>query len=91
MHNPCFLGLTRPVSIAGLPMTYVVILFGLVLGGFIATLSFVWFGASAVVGYVALRALAAYDPRLIDVVLTAAKRTPPTPSWVEGKGMIYRA
>lgn len=91
MRNPCFLGLTRPVSIAGLPMTYVVILFCLAIGGFIATLSFLWLGASAVTGYVALRALAAYDPRLIDVVLTSAMRTPPPPSWFEGKGHVYRA
>lgn len=91
MRNPCFLALTRPVSIAGLPMIYVVILFGLVVGGFIATLSLIWLGASAVTGYAALRALASYDPRLINVILVSASRTPPPPSWLQGQGMIYRA
>ena len=47
MRNPCFLALTRPVSIAGLPMTYVVVLFMLVVGGFIATLSVPWLPGSA--------------------------------------------
>ena len=91
MRNPCFLDLTRPVSIAGLPMIYVVILFGLVVGGFIATLSLIWLGTSAVTGYAALRALASYDPRLINVILVSASRTPPPPSWLQGQGMIYRA
>lgn len=91
MRNPCFLALTRPVSVAGLPMTYVVLLFGVVVGGFIATLSLLWLGGSAAVGYAALRALAAYDARLIDVVFTALTRTPPSPSWLRGKGIIYRA
>ena len=91
MRNPCFLALTRPVSIAGLPMTYVVVLFGLVVGGFIATLSALWFGSSAIVGYAALRALAAHDARLIDVIFVALSRTPPPPSWFRGQGIVYRA
>lgn len=91
MRNPCFLALTRPVSIAGLPMTYVMILFGLAVGGFIATLSLVWLGTSAVVGYAALRALASHDPRLINVILVSLSKTPPPPSWLQGRGMIYRA
>jgi type IV secretion system protein VirB3 len=91
MRNPCFLALTRPVSIAGLPMTYVMILFGLAVGGFIATLSLVWLGTSTVVGYAALRALASHDPRLINVILVSLSRTPPPPSWLQGRGMIYRA
>lgn len=91
MRNSCFLALTRPVSIAGLPMTYVMILFGVVVGGFIATLSLVWLGTSAAVGYAALRALASHDPRLINVILVSLARTPPPPSWLQGRGMIYRA
>lgn len=91
MGNPCFLALTRPVSIAGLPMTYVVILFMLVVGGFIATLSGLWLLGSAVIGYAALRALASYDARLPDVIFISLARTPPTPSYFKGKGMIYRA
>ena len=43
MSHPCFQALTRPVSIAGLPMSYVIILFGVTFGGFIATLSFTYF------------------------------------------------
>lgn len=91
MRNPCFLALTRPVSIAGLPMTCVVILFMVVVGGFIATLSVMWMLGSAVVGYAALRALANHDPRFLDVIFTSLAKTPPPPSWFKGQGMIYRA
>jgi type IV secretion system protein VirB3 len=91
MRNPCFLALTRPVSMAGLPMTYLVLLFGIVVGGFIATLSVIWMLASAALGYAALRALANHDARFLDVVFVTLAKTPPTPSWFKGKGMIYRA
>ena len=76
---------------AGLPMTYVVVLFGVVIGGFIATLSFIWFGVSAVVGYVALRVLANYDARLADVIFGVLSKAPLPQSWFKGKGIIYRA
>lgn len=91
MRNPCFLALTRPVSIAGLPMTHVVILLMTVVGGFIATLSVTWLLASAGPGYVALRALANHDARFLDVILVSLVRTPPPPGWFRGKGMVYRA
>ena len=91
MRNPCFLALTRPVSMAGLPMTYLVMLFLVVIGGYIATLSVVWLLGSSGLGYVALRALANHDARLLDVIFTSLGKTPPTPSWFKGKGMIYRA
>lgn len=91
MRNPCFLALTRPVSMAGLPMTYLVLLFGIVVGGFIATLSVLWMLSSAAFGYAALRALANYDARFLDVIFVTLAKTPPTPSWFKGRGMIYRA
>ena len=91
MRNPCFLALTRPVSVAGLPMTYVVALFAVVIGGFIATLSFLWFVGSAIVGYAALRILANYDARLMDVIFTSLSKAPLPQSWFKGKGIIYRA
>lgn len=91
MRNPCFLALTRPVSVAGLPMTYVVALAAVVIGGFIATLSFLWFVGSAGLGYAALRLLANYDARLVDVIVTALSKAPLPPSWFKGKGIIYRA
>jgi type IV secretion system protein VirB3 len=91
MRNPCFLALTRPVSIAGLPMTHVMILFMLVVGGFIATLHVAWLPASGLIGYVALRMLANHDPRFLDVILVSLAKTPPPPGWFKGKGMIYRA
>ena len=34
--RPCFQALTRPVSVAGLPMGYLVLLTGVSVGGFIA-------------------------------------------------------
>ena len=91
MTTPCFQALTRPVAMMGLPLTYVVILAMTVMGGFIATLSFVYFAASAIVGYAALRALAAWDPRIFDVILTSLRRTPLPAAWLRGMGIVYRA
>ncbi|MAU95534.1 MULTISPECIES: VirB3 family type IV secretion system protein [Aurantimonadaceae] len=91
MSRPCFQALTRPVSIAGLPMSYVVILFGITFGGFIATLSFIYFAVAGVMSYVGLRLLANYDPRIADVVFITMIRTPLPQSWFRGKGIIYRA
>jgi type IV secretion system protein VirB3 len=88
---PCFQALTRPVSMMGLPLTYVVILAMTTMGGFIATLSFVYFAASAIIGYAALRTLAAWDPRIFDVILTSLRRTPLPAAWLRGKGVVYRA
>ena len=89
MGTPLFLGLTRPVSIAGLPMTYVVILSFLVIGGFIATLSFIYLGVSGLAGYIGLRTLAAYDPRYFDVIFVTLSRTPPPRRWYAGRGITY--
>ncbi len=75
----------------GLPLTYVIIFAMLVMGGFIATLSFLYFGVSAIVSYAALRALAAWDPRIFDVVFISLRRTPITAGWIRGKGLTYRA
>lgn len=91
MATPLFKGLTRPVSLMGLPMTYVIILMLVVVGGFIATLSLIYFGVSAIAGYIALRLLAAYDPRIFDVIFTVLRVTPLTPSWFKGKGVTYGA
>ncbi len=91
MQSPCFIALTRPVSFMGLPFTYVVLMALVVFGGFIATLSFIYLIVSALVSYVGLRALANYDPRIIDVALTSMSKTPVPPSWFRGEGMIYHA
>ena len=91
MRTPCFIALTRPVSYAGLPILYVVLGAFVVIGGFVATLSFTYLAVSLVASYVALRALAAYDPRIVDVVFIALSKMPPPPSWFKGRGYIYRA
>ncbi|ORE97053.1 type IV secretion system protein, putative [Aurantimonas sp. 22II-16-19i] len=72
-------------------MSYVVILFGITFGGFIATLSFIYFAVAGVMSYVGLRLLANYDPRIADVVFITMIRTPLPQSWFRGKGIIYRA
>ena len=89
--TPLFKGLTRPVSLLGLPMTYVVLLMFVVIGGFIATLSILYLIGSGVVGYVALRALAAWDARILDVTFTVLRTTPPTPDTIQGRGVQYGA
>ncbi len=91
MTTPCFLALTRPVAVAGLPFTYVVLLVLLVVGGFIATLSSLWLVASAALGYGALRGLASYDPRIFDVVFVSLRRTPLPAGWFRGRGIVYHA
>ena len=75
----------------GLPMTYVVTLMMVVVGGFIATLSILYLVISATIGYAALRVLAAYDPRIFDVIFTVIRVTPLSSSWFKGKGVIYGA
>ena len=91
MDRPLFIGLTRPVSVFGLPMTYVLILWLCVVGGFIATLSVIWLLLSAVIGYGLLRLLAVYDPRFFDVLFISLGKTPLPPGWAAGRGISYRA
>ncbi len=91
MKSPCFIALTRPVSMMGLPLNYVVMLSLLVLGGFILTKSFLYLGVSAGLGYGGLRLLAAYDPRFFDVLFVSLQKTPLPPGWFKGKGIVYRA
>lgn len=88
---PLFAGLTRPVSVMGLPMTYMTMLFFVVFGGFIATLSFIYLALSAIAGYAALRWLASIDPRLIDVMFAAAQRTPVPVRFFKKGGISYGA
>lgn len=80
-----------PVTFIGLPMAYVVVLLLVVMGGFIATLSYIYFIVSAVIGYSLLRVLAKYDLRLIDVALVVLQKTPVRSSQLKGKGITYRA
>ena len=89
--TPVFRGLTRPVSMMGLPMTYVVVLLLVAIGGFIATLSILYLIVSGAVGYAALRALAAWDARLLDVAVTVLRATPLTRSLIQGRGVTYGA
>ena len=90
-QTPIFKGLTRPVSMMGLPMTYVVVLLLVSIGGFIATLSILYLLASAAIGYAGLRALAAWDARLLDVAFTVLRATPITRSLIQGRGVTYGA
>jgi type IV secretory pathway VirB3-like protein len=90
-RTPLFIGLTRPVSYLGLPISYVVIMAMVVMGGFILLTSFTYLIVSAVISYVSLRALASYDPRIFDVIFTTVQRTPLTASLLRGHGVTYRA
>lgn len=86
-----FIGLTREVAFAGLPIMYLVVLICTVMLGFIFTGSFMYFIVSGGVGYVALRALAAYDPKIIDVFIATMKSTRMSLALLRGEGVIYRA
>ncbi|RWI46360.1 MAG: hypothetical protein EOR16_35660 [Mesorhizobium sp.] len=89
--TPLFLGLTRQVSFAGLPVTYVVVLIGVVMLGFLFTGSFSYLLIAGGVGYTALRGLAAYDPKIIDVFIATMQRTRMSPALLRGEGLVYRA
>lgn len=86
-----FIGLTREVAFAGLPIMYLVLLICVVMLGFIFTGSFVYFVVTSGVGYTALRALAAYDPKIIDVFITTLKTTRMSPEIFKNEGLVYRA
>ena len=83
--------MTQLLKSGACAMSYVVILFGVTFGGFIATLSFTYFVVTGVVSYIGLRLLANYDPRIADVIFITMIRTPLPPSWFKGDGIIYRA
>ncbi|MCJ9670393.1 MULTISPECIES: VirB3 family type IV secretion system protein [unclassified Neorhizobium] len=90
-YTPVFLGLTREVSFAGLPVMYLVTLVVFVILGFIITKSFAYLIIASAVGYVTLRGLAAYDPKIIRVFVTTMQRTRMSPSLLRGEGVVYRA
>ena len=76
-RSPLFLGLVRPPKLLGLPIMYAMVwLFG-------SVLLFVWVQHIAVLGvaallYQVLWKAADWDPRFIDVMMTALQETPPT-------------
>jgi type IV secretion system protein VirB3 len=86
-----FIGLTREVTVAGLPLMYVVILIGISLIGFIMSGSFTYFISSGAGGYVVMRSLAAYDPKMIDVLLATVQCTHMEPGVFTKTGVTYRA
>ena len=75
--SPLFLGLVRPPKLFGLPIMYAVVwLFG-------SVLLFVWIQSFIVLGFAAalyplIWKAADWDPRFIDVAMTALQETPPT-------------
>lgn len=90
-HTPLFIGLTREVSFAGLPIMYLVVLIIVVMLGFIITGSFVYLICTGGAGYTVLRGLAAYDPKIIDVFIATVKQTRMSPALLRGEGVVYRA
>ena len=76
-RSPLFLGLVRPPKLLGLPIMYAMVwLFG-------SVLLFVWVQHIAVLAvaallYPVLWKAADWDPRFIDVMMTALQETPPT-------------
>ncbi|WP_337145170.1 VirB3 family type IV secretion system protein [Mesorhizobium sp. Cs1299R1N3] len=86
-----FIGLTREVAFAGLPLTYLVVLICAVMLGFLITKSFVYMAVVGGAGYFALRALAAYDPKIIDVFIATVQSTRMSAALLKGEGLVYRA
>ncbi len=90
-HAPLFIGLTREVTFAGLPIMYLIVLMMIAMIGFITTGSFTYLIVSSTTGYVALRSLAAYDPKIIGVYLVALQKTRMSPELLLGRGLVYHA
>ncbi|BCH62575.1 VirB3 family type IV secretion system protein [Agrobacterium vitis] len=90
-NTPLFIGLTREVSFAGLPIMYLVLLMVVVMLGFIFTGSFIYLIVAGGTGYAVLRALAAYDPKIIDVFIATVQQTRMSPALLRGEGLVYRA
>ncbi|WP_085033079.1 VirB3 family type IV secretion system protein [Ensifer aridi] len=86
-----FIGLTREVAFAGLPIMYLVVLISVVMLGFIITGSFVYLVIVGGFGYGALRGLAAYDPKIIDVFIATVRSTRMSPDLLKPEGLMYRA
>jgi type IV secretory pathway VirB3-like protein len=86
-----FTGLTRSVTFAGLPILYLAVLLGVSMLGFIVSKSFIYLGVSGSVGYGLLRGLAAYDPKIIDVIIATLRCTQMSPSMFTKVGVTYRA
>jgi type IV secretion system protein VirB3 len=89
--SPLFIGLTRHVTFAGLPITYLVVLIIGVMLGFLVTKSFLFLIVFGGVGYAVLRALASYDPKIIDAFIATVQRTRMSPALLRGEGLVYRA
>jgi len=89
--TPLFIGLTRHVTFAGLPITYLVVLIVVVMLGFLITKSFLYLVVMGGLGYAILRALASYDPKIIDAFIAAVQRTRMSPNLLRGEGVVYRA
>ncbi|MGO6747977.1 VirB3 family type IV secretion system protein [Rhizobium ruizarguesonis] len=89
--TPVFIGLTREVTFAGLPIMYLVTLIVFVVLGFIVTQSFIYLVVTGISGYVGLRGLAAYDPKIIGVFIITMQKTRMSPALLRGEGVVYRA
>ncbi|CDX20933.1 Putative transmembrane protein homolog (fragment) [Mesorhizobium plurifarium] len=70
---------------------YLVVLIGVVMLGFIITKSFLYLVIVGSVGYATLRALAAYDPKIIDVFIATVRSTRMSPALLKGEGQVYHA
>lgn len=90
-RTPLFIGLTREVTFAGLPIMYLVVLITVTMLGFIAFGSFFYLLVTGGFGYVALRGLAAYDPKIIAVFIATVQQTRMHPGIFTGEGLVYRA
>lgn len=89
--TPLFIGLTREVTFAGLPIMYLVVLITVTILGFIMFQSFLYLVLMGGVGYTALRGLAAYDPKIINVFINTVQQTRMHPCLFTGEGLVYRA
>ena len=89
--TPIFKGLTRDVTIGGLPQMYFVVFLMAVMIPFIFLQSFIFSIAVAGIGYPLMRMMVSYDPKAITVYITATQATALKLSALSEKGFTYRA
>ena len=86
-----FIGLTREVTFAGLPLNFLISLIGITMFGFILTTSIVYLIGVGGSGYLVLRTLAAFDSKIIGVIFATLKSTMMSHALFTKEGLTYHA
>jgi type IV secretion system protein VirB3 len=88
--TPLVIGLTRPPMMWGIPLNAFYIILGVMLIAFLVSASF-WSAAIAPLAYIVLFSVCSRDPRILDILQVAARRTPAGPNKLFWRANSYGA